>query len=86
MGKIVTALNARAGRLNVMAQNPYNAVIHLGHSNGEFRDFLLFFFESGSGACVRPVLLQLSAPQELCMCAGLAGLFLWAPPDPLLMH
>ncbi|XP_031203033.1 WD repeat-containing protein 46 [Mastomys coucha] len=34
VGKIVTALNARAGRLNVMAQNPYNAVIHLGHSNG----------------------------------------------------
>lgn len=34
VGKIVTALNVRAGRLSVMAQNPYNAVIHLGHSNG----------------------------------------------------
>ncbi|KAL6082392.1 hypothetical protein STEG23_021547 [Scotinomys teguina] len=34
VGKIVSALNARAGRLSVMAQNPYNAVIHLGHSNG----------------------------------------------------
>lgn len=34
VGKIVTALNARAGRLSVMAQNPYNAAIHLGHSNG----------------------------------------------------
>ncbi|XP_032745100.1 WD repeat-containing protein 46 [Rattus rattus] len=29
-----TALNAGAGRPSVMAQNPYNAVIHLGHSNG----------------------------------------------------
>uniref|UniRef100_A0A2K6CDX3 WD repeat-containing protein 46 n=1 Tax=Macaca nemestrina TaxID=9545 RepID=A0A2K6CDX3_MACNE len=34
VGKIVAALNVRAGRLDVMSQNPYNAVIHLGHSNG----------------------------------------------------
>ncbi|XP_059255989.1 WD repeat-containing protein 46 [Mustela nigripes] len=34
VGKIMAALNARAGRLDVMTKNPYNAVIHLGHSNG----------------------------------------------------
>lgn len=43
VGKIVTALNARAGRLSVMAQNPYNAVIHLGHSNGQSWRFLFSF-------------------------------------------
>uniref|UniRef100_A0A8C5QG20 WD repeat-containing protein 46 n=1 Tax=Leptobrachium leishanense TaxID=445787 RepID=A0A8C5QG20_9ANUR len=34
VGKEVVATNVKAGRLGVMCQNPYNAVIHLGHSNG----------------------------------------------------
>lgn len=34
VGKEVAALSTRGGRLAVMAQNPANAVLHLGHGNG----------------------------------------------------
>ncbi|KAG8448533.1 hypothetical protein GDO86_015575 [Hymenochirus boettgeri] len=34
VGKEIAATCAKSGRLNVMCQNPYNAVIHLGHHNG----------------------------------------------------
>ncbi|XP_077572315.1 WD repeat-containing protein 46 [Stigmatopora nigra] len=34
VGKEVTAICTKAGRLDVMCQNPYNAIIHLGHPNG----------------------------------------------------
>ncbi|XP_052418880.1 WD repeat-containing protein 46 [Carassius gibelio] len=34
VGKEVAAICTKTGRLDVMAQNPHNAVIHLGHSNG----------------------------------------------------
>ncbi|KAM3871767.1 WD repeat-containing protein 46 [Diretmus argenteus] len=34
VGKEVTAICTKAGRLDVMCQNPHNAIIHLGHSNG----------------------------------------------------
>ncbi|XP_053704800.1 WD repeat-containing protein 46 isoform X3 [Synchiropus splendidus] len=34
VGKEVEAICTKAGRLDVMCQNPYNAIIHLGHSNG----------------------------------------------------
>ncbi|KAM6929543.1 WD repeat-containing protein 46 [Lycodopsis pacificus] len=34
VGKEVTAICTKGGRLDVMCQNPHNAVIHLGHSNG----------------------------------------------------
>lgn len=34
VGKEVAATCTKSGRLDVMCQNPYNAIIHLGHSNG----------------------------------------------------
>ncbi|XP_053577859.1 WD repeat-containing protein 46 [Bombina bombina] len=34
VGKEIAATCVKAGRLAVMCQNPYNAVIHLGHANG----------------------------------------------------
>lgn len=34
VGKEVAAICTKSGRLDVMAQNPYNAIIHLGHPNG----------------------------------------------------
>lgn len=34
VGKEVAAICTKAGRLDVMSQNPHNAIIHLGHSNG----------------------------------------------------
>ncbi|XP_018617826.2 WD repeat-containing protein 46 isoform X1 [Scleropages formosus] len=34
VGKQVAATCTKAGRLDVMAQNPYNAIIHLGHPTG----------------------------------------------------
>ncbi|KAM9785398.1 WD repeat-containing protein 46 [Neosynchiropus ocellatus] len=34
VGKEVEAICTKAGRLDVMCQNPHNAIIHLGHSNG----------------------------------------------------
>ncbi|XP_063174757.1 WD repeat-containing protein 46 [Chroicocephalus ridibundus] len=34
VGQEVAAICTRGGRLGVMAQNPANAVVHLGHSNG----------------------------------------------------
>ncbi|XP_046896877.1 WD repeat-containing protein 46 isoform X2 [Hypomesus transpacificus] len=34
VGKEVAAICTKSGRLDVMSQNPHNAIIHLGHSNG----------------------------------------------------
>ncbi|XP_067829919.1 WD repeat-containing protein 46 [Heptranchias perlo] len=34
VGKEVTATCTKTGRLDVMTQNPYNAIIHLGHAQG----------------------------------------------------
>ncbi|KAG9472126.1 hypothetical protein GDO78_021235 [Eleutherodactylus coqui] len=34
VGKQISSVCVRAGRLNVMCQNPHNAIIHLGHHNG----------------------------------------------------
>uniref|UniRef100_A0A8C3F8L7 WD repeat domain 46 n=1 Tax=Chrysemys picta bellii TaxID=8478 RepID=A0A8C3F8L7_CHRPI len=35
VGKEVATICTRGGRLGVMGQNPANAIVHLGHSNGE---------------------------------------------------
>ncbi|CAJ1084939.1 WD repeat-containing protein 46 [Xyrichtys novacula] len=34
VGKEVAAICTKTGRIDVMCQNPYNAIIHLGHHNG----------------------------------------------------
>lgn len=34
VGSLVSQFNTRMGRLNIMAQNPANAVVCLGHSKG----------------------------------------------------
>uniref|UniRef100_A0A4W4DPG7 WD repeat-containing protein 46 n=1 Tax=Electrophorus electricus TaxID=8005 RepID=A0A4W4DPG7_ELEEL len=34
VGKEVSAIGTKLGRLDVMAQNPHNAIVHLGHPNG----------------------------------------------------
>lgn len=34
VGKEVAAICTKTGRLDVMCQNPHNAIIHLGHHNG----------------------------------------------------
>lgn len=34
VGKEVSATCTKTGRLDVMCQNPHNAIVHLGHSNG----------------------------------------------------
>ena len=34
IGKVIANHHTRTGELRVMADNPYNAVVHLGHHNG----------------------------------------------------
>lgn len=68
VGKEVATLCTKGGRLGVMAQNPSNAIIHLGHSNGE------------SGASSPPP----SPPPPGLSCLGLfsQGLTACLPPRP----
>ena len=42
IGEIVSQFNAKLGRLSIMAQNPYNAVLCTGHSKGNLREELNF--------------------------------------------
>ena len=35
VGEIVSQFNAKLGRLSIMTQNPYNAVLCTGHSKGK---------------------------------------------------
>ena len=34
-GKMIAEISTRLGRCDCMTQNPYNAIINLGHANGE---------------------------------------------------
>ncbi|XP_033119213.1 WD repeat-containing protein 46-like isoform X2 [Anneissia japonica] len=34
VGKEIAGYQTKCGRLNVMTQNPYNAIVHMGHPNG----------------------------------------------------
>ena len=44
IGKKVGGYPTGLGRLDVMCQNPSNAIIHLGHSGGKFLLFLDLFY------------------------------------------
>ena len=48
VGQKVAGYTTGLGRLDVMCQNPRNAVIHLGHSGGQFSGHFCLGY-SGSG-------------------------------------
>ena len=41
-GNLLTEIRTKLGPCEVMTQNPHNAILHLGHSNGSLPFFLYF--------------------------------------------
>lgn len=81
-GQMVAQKKLKLGRPRAMALNPYNAVVHLGHSNGTvgltflpFPDFPFFLFptliessvNTGNGFCLTSLCFPLLLSLAFCL-------------------